>query len=243
MSVRSFRVSVSFDAEREQDVIAWLESLADSKKLGEILANMVRAAFDGDKNTFKGMNTSMLSPLRQQFFHGVECRLKEQDCKIDQIYSMCEDMYMLAKLNKAMGLESRTENLMLASFILQRQQSRLKQILCESSLKHTYESDKLLQEQEKAEKIFDYISEAYAAMLEELKPLLFRKTDIPVNGEIQTAAAAPAVGIPPSEEDDDDAVIELVEDPADAETTDNSVKINELDKDKEALFLAMMDDI
>lgn len=243
MSVRSFRVSVSFDAEREQDVIKWFESLADTKKLGEVLANMVRTAFDGDRNAFKGMNTTMLSPLRQQFFHDLESKLKEQDQKIDQIYSMCEDMYMLAKLNKAMGLESRTENLMLSSFILQRQQSRLKQILCESSLKHTYESDKLLQEQEKAEKIFDFISETYAAMLEELKPLLFKEIEIPVNGVVQAVAQTPVTSNPLVDSDEDDDVIELVEDPTTQKDDDENIVITELDEDTEAQFLAMMDDI
>lgn len=175
--MRTFRVTISFDESKEKDIINQLEGLADTRKLGGLLSNLIRAAYDRNSPGIQGienMTTSTLSPARQQFFSQLIQEVKEQDKKIDAIYSMCEDLYGLARVNKAVGLEGKAENLMLSQFILQRQQSRLKDLLGESNSIRVYESEKLLKEKEKADKVWEYIAGVYEGMITELKPMLYQ---------------------------------------------------------------------
>ncbi len=230
MATKSYRITISFDEKQEQDIIRWLNDLAENRRLGEILSSLVRKAFD--ENT-----TSDISAARQQFFEEVDDRLKAQAGKIDEIYSMCEDLYGLVRMNRAMELKNRTDGLMLAHFILQRQQQKLAQALGTGD--HLYESERLLREQEKADKVFEYIAEVYGGILNEIKPMLVQKIEIPVEDEPVQKEVPPA-----AEEDydffddDDDEIIELVQPPP----KQTSPVIHEMDAETAAMFLDMMDD-
>ena len=173
MKSRTFRVTISFDEDRESDIIKQLEGLADKRQLGIILSNLIRSAYDDMGQNIRNLSTPALSPVRQQFFNQLIQEVKEQDKKIDAIYSMCEDLYGLARANKAVGLEGKADNLMLSQFVLQRQQSKLKNLLGESSSVRVYESEKLLREKEKADKVWEYIAEVYEGMITELRPMLY----------------------------------------------------------------------
>lgn len=187
MGTKQFRVMISFDEDKERDIVNQLESLSEKRQIAAALSNIVRAAFDENGKTFGNMNVAALSETRRKFFESIAQKVKEQDKKIDTIYSMCEDLYGLAQANKALGLESKTENLLISQFVLQHQQSKMKKILGEDDFRHLYESDRLLSEKEKAEKIWGFIAEAYEAMIAELRTVTFKEIQIP----IQAIAAAP----------------------------------------------------
>ena len=210
MKSKTFRVTISFDENKEKDIIKTMEDLADKRQLGVVLSNLIRTAYDNNlKNGgLKNVPTSPLSAVRQRFFDKLIKEVQSQDKKIDSIYSMCEDLYGLARANKALGLEGKVDNLMLSQFVMQRQQSRLKEILGEDGAAHLYASDRLLNEREKADKVWEYIAEVYLEMISELKPLLFKEIEIPVSGTY----------IPPTiqkveKEHDDNEVLPLTEKP------------------------------
>lgn len=226
MSTKSFRVTISFDVDKEADIIEQLEGLADKRQLGSILSNLIRLAYDGSSPTSKSLNlnTSTLSPTRQQFFNELSQKVQAQDKRIDEIYSMCEDLYGLARANKAIGLEDKASNLMLSQFVLQRQQDKLKRILGEDNVRRLYESDRLLNESEKADKVWDFIAGVYESMIEELRPI---HPIVPSNQIVQSRVSCNSNLNPPNQNittpadhftnnnDGDDEIIDLVEKPKD----------------------------
>lgn len=215
--MRTFRVSISFDEIKEQDIINWLESLSEKRQIGEVLSNMVKSAFDGDGTAFKNMNTTSLSVIRQQFFNEITQEVKAQTNKIDEVYSMCEDLYGLARLNKTVGLEAKTDNLMLTQFVLQRQQNQLKQTLGVDNVKVPYASDRLLDEKEKTEKVFGFIAEVYESYIAEIQKqvALLQNIQIQFNGEV-AAPQKPELLTTTTQAQDDDEYIDLIEKPADS---------------------------
>lgn len=228
--MRTFRVSISFDENKEQDIINWLESLSEKRQIGEVLSNMVKSAFDGDGTAFKNMNTTSLSVIRQQFFNEITQEVKAQTNKIDEVYSMCEDLYGLARLNKTVELEAKTDNLMLTQFVLQRQQNQLKQILGVDNVKVPYASDRLLDEKEKAEKVFGFIAEVYESYIAEIQKqvALLQNIQIQFNGEVVAAPQKPELLTTTTQAQDDDEYIDLIEKPADShivkKLTDNQAE-------------------
>lgn len=212
MGTKAFRVTFSFDEEKEPDIIKHLESLSEKRQIGAVCSNAIRMAFDNPRQ--QGNDSSSLSLLRQQFFNEVARQLKEQDRKIDGIYAMCSDLYGLARMNKVMGLDSKAENMLLSHFILQHQQSELKGLLGVDNLSTPYLSEKLLNEKEKADKVLAFSLEVYEAMLAEVKSSLFKPVEV--------IAQKPTTAMPVKTEakqveapvDADEEFIELVEKPA-----------------------------
>lgn len=176
--------SLTFDEAKEKDIIAFLEGLAGSRDLGAYLSNLIRADFDGGEA--KKNTTSTLSSLRQQFFNEITQLVKAQDRKIDGLYSMCEDMYALARMNKVMGLENKTENMLSSQFILQRQQNELKSLLGVDNLSTPYLSDKLMNEKEKADTVLAFSLGVYEAMIGEVKSSLFKSVEAIVQRPAET---------------------------------------------------------
>lgn len=173
MGARTFRVTVSFDEEKERDLIETVEYLAERRQLGIVSSNLLRKAVDDKTIILDSLTTPSLSVTRQKFFDWVVQVLKAQAERIDKIYSMGSDMYVLARANKAMGLEGKVDNLMTSQFLLKRQQSKIQEILGLSDSQHLFESDKLLNEKEKADKTWEYIAEVYEEMIAELRPYVF----------------------------------------------------------------------
>ena len=176
MGTKQFRVTITLDDKKEQDLIEALQSLSRKKQLGDLVTDLVRQA--SDKQAIAASRYTDLTISREKFFSGVARKLKEQDDKINTIYRMCEDLYGLARANKAMGLEDKTRNLMIGQFILQSQQNKIKEILGEGEFSHLYESEKLLNEEEKAAKIWEFIVETYGNMLTELQGMVCRPIEI-----------------------------------------------------------------
>lgn len=213
MGTKNYRIALTFDVDKEADLIAEFDSLSSSKKLGPLASNLLRAAFDGhakNNEAIQKLTTSTLSPNRAAFFNGIAQRIKEQDKKIDTIYDMCSELYGLARMNRVVGLESKADNLMASMFVLQRQQSKLKEVLGDGNFNHMYESEKLLNEKEKADKIMEYIMTVYVEIIAELKPQLVMQTTPVVQYQM-------APNEPPKQTDsigdDGEEYIDLVERP------------------------------
>jgi len=166
---KTYRITIAFDEAKEADMIEVMDGLASSKKLGPLATNLIRVAYDNNPTIIKNMTGVDTTTKRTEFFEKTANAIKEQDKKIDAIYSMCVDMYGLARMNKVVGLEGKADNLLISQFVLQSQQNKLKSILGDGDLQHLYESGRLLNEKEKVDKIMEYIMEVYEGLIAELK--------------------------------------------------------------------------
>ena len=182
MSNKQFRVTITLDSKKDQDILEQLEQMAEKHQIGAFMSNLVRKAFDNstpssfsDAMTFGTLGEQT---NRARFFKEVAGAIRDQDSRIDEIYSMCKDLYVQARANKALGLEKKAETLMVAQFVLQRQQDRIREILGEKDIGHVYESNKLLKIEEQTEKTWEYIAETYADMLAEIKEAVYMPVGI-----------------------------------------------------------------
>ena len=182
MSNKQFRVTITLDSKKDQDILEQLEQMAEKHQIGAFMSNVVRKAFDNstpssfsDAMTFGTLGEQT---NRARFFKEAAGAIRDQDSRIDEIYSMCRDLYVQARANKALGLEKKAETLMVAQFVLQRQQDRIREILGEKDIGHVYESNKLLKIEEQAEKTWEYIAETYADMLAEIKEAVYMPVGI-----------------------------------------------------------------
>lgn len=213
MGTKQFRVTITLDDKKEQDLIEALQSLSRKKQLGDLVTDLVRQA--SDKQAIAASRYTDLTISREKFFSGVARKLKEQDDKINTIYRMCGDLYGLARANKAMGLEDKTRNLMIGQFILQSQQNKIKALLGEDEFNHIYESEKLLNEKEKADQIWEFIVETYGNMLTELQGMVCRPIEIAAS-PLPYQQTAGSQGVSGSQgRQDDDEYIDLTEPPKD----------------------------
>ena len=213
MGTKQFRVTITLDDKKEQDLIEALQSLSRKKQLGDLVTDLVRQA--SDKQTMKDCRCTDFAISREKFFSAVARKLKEQDDKINTIYKMCEDLYGLARANKAMGLEDKTRNLMIGQFILQSQQNKIKALLGEGEFNYIYESERLIKEKEKADKIWEFIVETYGNMLTELQGMVCRPIEIAAS-PLPYQQTAGGQGVSGSQgRQDDDEYIDLTEPPKD----------------------------
>lgn len=213
MGTKQFRVTITLDDKKEQDLIEALQSLSRKKQLGDLVTDLVRQA--SDKQAIAACRYTDLTISREKFFSGVARKLKEQDDKINTIYRMCEDLYGLARANKAMGLEDKTQNLMIGQFILQSQQNKIKALLGEGEFNYIYESERLIREKEKADKIWEFILNAYGNMLTELQGMICRPIEIAAS-PLPYQQTTGSQGVSGSQgRQDDDEYIDLTEPPKD----------------------------
>lgn len=213
MGTKQFRVTITLDDKKEQDLIEALQSLSRKKQLGDLVTDLVRQA--SDKQAIAASRYTDLTISREKFFSGVARKLKEQDDKINTIYKMCEDLYGLARANKAMGLEDKTRNLMVGQFILQSQQNKIKALLGEGEFNYIYESERLIKEKEKADKVWEFIVETYGNMLTELQGMVCRPIEIAAS-PLPYQQTAGSQGVSGSQgRQDDDEYIDLTEPPKD----------------------------
>lgn len=212
MGTKQFRVTITLDDKKEQDLIEALQSLSRKKQLGDLLTDLVRQ--ESDRQAIAASRYTDFAISREKFFSAVARKLKEQDDKINTIYRMCEDLYGLARANKAMGLEDKTQNLMIGQFILQSQQNKIKALLGEDEFNHIYESERLIREKEKADKVWEFIVETYGNMLTELQGMVCRPIEIAAS-PLPYQQTTGSQGVSGSQGQDDDEYIDLTEPPKD----------------------------
>lgn len=197
MGMKTIRSTISLDAQKEQDIINALQVLADSHKQGDYIVSLIRADFDNNGAILRNMTAyHPLAPNRTEFFKQIKSDVKEMDRKIKAIYDMCLELHGLARMNKAIELESKADNLMMSVFVLQRQQSKIKEILGEGEFPHVYDSERLLNEKDKADSIMEYIMETYGGLIAEVKPLLFKEIEIPISSVVMQTTPIQTVAVP-----------------------------------------------
>ena len=183
MGTRSIRFGsqLTFDEDKEKDIIDTIDSLNSSHKMGQFMSNLIRLAFDNPEILRVGANglekqamlqqveSSGMSVNRQRFMSGVASEISDMKKKVDEVYNMVFKLYTLALMNKHLEIEKKSDNSLRATFVLERQLRQLQSSLGVNISDAVYESDKLNDVHARAEDCLEYIIEAYDGILDEMK--------------------------------------------------------------------------
>lgn len=169
---------ISFDSEREADIIEFVQDLTSQHKLGRFIGYLLRLACETPETLqyreklnpiLKEMSDLGITPRRDAMFKQFSKEILDLKNKINDIYVISEKLYTLALARKALGLENRAKELLAAQFVVRRQTALLESKLGTSSLLYTYESDSMRDVQKKADEILEVILETYGDLLNDVK--------------------------------------------------------------------------
>lgn len=183
MSGYNIRLSsmLTFDEEKEADIIQVIEKLNSMHKTGNFLSNLIRVSLDCpeilDQSNGKFTKGSTLVDLEQYGLtynrraladkHAKE--VYEMKKKVDEMYEMTLKLYTLALINKHLGLEQKTENTMAANFLIEKQLGDLKKLLGVNLTDNTFASNKVKETQKLAEDSLEFILDTYSDIMNEVK--------------------------------------------------------------------------
>ena len=164
MAIHSLKVNtqISLEQEKDKDIITLLEDLKEGHRIGQFLGDLVKAVVDNPygikaEDFVKKYNADN---IRNTYFKFLDSEMKQIRSKVDEMYKMVTDMYILTKFGKHIGLEGKAENVMSAQFIVEKQLKEIERILG-VNLRAAYESDKIQDITELAESALEYIINTY----------------------------------------------------------------------------------
>lgn len=185
---------ISFDSEREADIIEFVQDLTSQHKLGRFIGYLLRLACETPETLqyreklnpiLKEMNDLGITPRRDAMFKQFSKEILDLKNKINDIYVISEKLYTLALARKALGLEDRAKELLAAQFVVRRQTALLESKLGTSSLLYTYESDSMRDVQKKADEILEVILETYGDLLNDVKTAGIGKNDAEESNKVE----------------------------------------------------------
>lgn len=183
MGVKNIRLAsmLAFDEQQEADIIRLIESFNSSHKMGEFLSNLIRIAVEnpelvvaknGNYETgalVKVMEKLGKSPTRSDYMQSVNKQLINMQTKVDQIYDMCLKMYTMAEMGKMLGFEKKTENMIIAEFMIEQQLTQLKNITGADCRDVVLASNRIEYCEKRAAETLEYILSCYEPIIAELK--------------------------------------------------------------------------
>lgn len=183
MGTRSIRFGsqLTFDEDKEKDIIDTIDTLNSSHKMGQFMSNLIRLAFDNPEILRVGadglekqamlqqVERNGMSVSRQRFMSGVTSEISDMKKKVDEVYNMVFKLYTLALMNKHLEIEKKSDNSLRATFVLERQLRQLQDSLGVNIGDAVYESDKVTDVHARAEDCLEYIIEAYDGIIDEMK--------------------------------------------------------------------------
>lgn len=181
MGVQSIRLgsTLVFDSEKEKDIISTIEKLNSCHKTGQFISSLIRIAFDCPEILKRTNNAVLMGDVlrqieqsgiqkdRAEFFDEITKQSTELKQKVDSVYNMVLQMYTLALMRKQLGLEDKSKNALIASFLLEQQLTELQNIL--GIRLDTFESNKITQVENKAKECLEYILNTYSDIVDELR--------------------------------------------------------------------------
>lgn len=190
---------ISFDSEREADIIEFVQDLTSQHKLGRFIGYLLRLACETPETLqyreklnpiLKEMNDLGITPRRDAMFKQFSKEILDLKNKINDIYVISEKLYTLALARKALGLEDRAKELLAAQFVVRRQTALLESKLGTSSLLYTYESDSMRDVQKKADEILEVILETYGDLLNDVKVVGAGKNDAEESNKVENDSSS-----------------------------------------------------
>lgn len=190
---------ISFDSEREADIIEFVQDLTSQHKLGRFIGYLLRLACETPETLqyreklnpiIKEMNDLGITPRRDAMFKQFSKEILDLKNKINDIYVISEKLYTLALARKALGLEDRAKELLAAQFVVRRQTALLESKLGTSSLLYTYESDSMRDVQKKADEILEVILETYGDLLNDVKTAGIAKNEDEESNKVENDSSS-----------------------------------------------------
>lgn len=176
---------LSFDEQKEADIIKVIEYLNSSHKTGQFMSNLIRIAFDcpeilsrnasGNLETgerVKAIEQLGFSDTRKAFINAVTKEVSDMKAKVDKVYDMTLKLYTLAQMGNRLGIEDKTKNLMISQFIIEKQLQELQALLGVALQDNIYASNKAANTEKIADEALEYIIESYGSLLTEMSESL-----------------------------------------------------------------------
>ena len=173
--------TLSFDENQEYDIVSFVESLNSTHRMGEFITNLIRIAVENPElvvntngNYEEGAVIKLIeklgkTPTRHKYMESVDKKLADMQSKVDQMYDMCTKMYNMIEIGKRLGIESKTENMILAQFTIQEQLKTLERITGSKLSQVPFKSDKIKEYDDIAAKTLEYMISSYEPVINELK--------------------------------------------------------------------------
>ncbi len=169
---------LTFDEDKEKDIINTVVNLKDRNKLGSLITHLLRIALEqpesyGTRNELNQVLSKLeelgVTPTRNAYFSQISKEVSDMKKKIDSIYDMAYKTYMLSLVGKHLASKEKADNILLSSFILERQVSELCMNIGVDNLNHTFASNKLSDFHAKAAEVMEVVIEEYDGLLNEIK--------------------------------------------------------------------------
>ena len=202
--IRLWGASISFDEAKEPEITACVRELSKSHKLGKFMAHLLRLAFESPEEFGKGKEVLQLiekmyeynmTPTRYSYFNQVAKDVEQMKKRVDDVYELAYKTYTLAQMGKHLGLEDKSKNMLMATFLLERQTSELCDKLGISNINHQFLSGKLENTEKKAQDVLEYIIETYDDVIRELKASVVTDISVPAIQVVATASSDNAQGL------------------------------------------------
>lgn len=184
---------LSFSEEKEADIIAIIQKLNATHKTGQFISNLIRIALECPEIIDKGseeyapgslmrsMDSCGISYDRKQFFQSITKDIDSMKQKIDSIYEIAFKTYTLALMGKHLGLEEKSNNNLMASFMLERQLKDIQTKLGVNIIDSVYASNKALDVHNKSQEVLEFIIDVYSGIVAEIaSKISIKELEIPV---------------------------------------------------------------
>lgn len=161
---------LSFDTEKERDIINRVAYLTEHRKLGNFIEQLLRFAVDHNEELAElGFNSEDygITKMRDKFFGAVNAELKEMMKKIDEVYDIAFSLKCMAYGGHVVGLTEQADNLISAQYVVDEQLKKLQSALGVEDLRvsNAFEHKEL---DDRAKEVVEYIKEHYSAELNSL---------------------------------------------------------------------------
>lgn len=207
MGTKSIRLNtiLNFDEATEKDIIEVMNQLSSSHRTGEFLSNLIRLAADNPETIYKrgerykegptveAIRKSGLSQSRDEFFKDITKAVRSMKKKVDVMYDMCFNMYVLANSGNKIGIKQKTDNMIMAQFLVEKQLKDIKRVLGMESLDGAFSSDKNMDYEAKAAEVMEVIVNSYDSLIRainEKTQVKVTEVKVPIAFEPQTVIAA-----------------------------------------------------
>lgn len=183
---------LSFDEEQEKDIIDVINNLNSRHKMGQFVSSLIRIALENpemlnykDGRYENGAILNQMEKLgisydRAVFFNKVTKEVNDMKNKVDKMYDMVMNMYILSQMGKHLGLEEKSENMLTANFLLEKQVKELQDTLGVGLNSSLFASNKTEDTKKRAEDALEYILNTYDGIVTELnKRFEVQKIELP----------------------------------------------------------------
>lgn len=174
--------NLTFDENKEQDIIEMIEYLNSHHKTGAFISGLIKLAMDCPEIIMKNTNGEIdlgpsmrritvdgLSTLRKDFLNKLNLKVDNLWVQVGEIRKMALQVYTLAQMNKFIGIEGKSENSLRASFVIERQLSDLQRSLGTLINDKQFIDEKLAKSKDFADETLDYILSTYDGIVSEIK--------------------------------------------------------------------------